>query len=60
MRILILCFALSGCSFSPSLTYHKNISYGQELKDLKEAYEFNAINEEEYINSKNEILNMIN
>ena len=52
---------LSGCAGAAfnkiSVTANRHITIGQELMDLKEAHEKGIINDTEYIQTKEQILN---
>lgn len=53
---------LSGCAGAAfnrvNMNMHRNISFGQELIDLKTAHEEGVINDTEYANAKKSILNL--
>ena len=53
---------LSGCALfnKGSLQYTRTTTVGQEIMDLQQARDQNAITEEEYNNAKKEILKLVN
>ena len=62
MTSLVLCAALAGCS-SPGDTEVTTVqqgTYGQQLLDLKKAYESGVISEREYNKGRQSILDKMN
>lgn len=59
--VLMVC-GLSGCALfnKGSLQYTRTTTVGQEIMDLQQARDQNAITEEEYNNAKKEILKLVN
>ena len=56
LTVVTLGLSLGGCGSSTKTTVTTTETQGQELLDLKEAYEKGAITEQEYHRTKNEIL----
>lgn len=62
LAVLFLCSLLTGCS-SPGDTEVNNVqqgTYGQQLLDLKKAYDSGVISEREYNKARDNILDKMN
>ena len=62
MLVLLAILSLSGCAGAAfnriELTMSRNITVGQELLDLQTAHDEGVISDEEFIEAKNNILNV--
>ncbi len=60
---LISAAILSGCAGAAfnrvNLTMHRNITFGQELLDLQAAHEKGVISDTEYMQAKQNLLNLV-
>ena len=61
--VAIMALALYGCAGAAfnriDLTMSRNITVGQELMDLQEAHEKGILSDTEYVEAKEDILNMV-
>ena len=61
--LIATAISLSGCAGAAfnrvELVMNRNVTVGQELIDLKTAHEEGIINDSEYIQAKQDILNMM-
>lgn len=55
--VILLSIALAGCGGGSADVTNTTVSEGQELIDLKRAYDLGVITEEEYEDERREIMN---
>jgi len=53
---LFISLLITGCSSGDTTVEHQQVTYGQQLIDLKSAYDKNLITEREYNKARNAIV----